>query len=158
MTIRQLNWQSDYSGLRVCLVELQDAERAMDPRMPSGESIADEYLGVLKQDCERFHGQVFVVDIDQEIAAYICIHSRYRSGCLDEAPSEYGYVSDLVVRRPWRGRGYAKVLIETAEKFARERQVRWLRIGVLASNTPALELYHGQGFKEYELQLEKPLD
>lgn len=143
--------------MRICLVELQDAERELDPRMPAGESIADEYLGALKSDCERFHGQIFVVAVDQEIAAYICVHSRYRSGNLDEGPSEYGYISDLVVRAPWRGRGYAKALIETAEEFARERQVKWLRIGVLTGNTPALELYRQHGFEEYELQLEKPL-
>jgi len=158
MTIRQLDWQADYPGMRICVVALQQAERAMDHRMPRGEDIVDQYLTALKQDCQRYSGRILVVEVDQEIVGYVCLHCRYRSGSPYDGPDEYGYISDLVIRTPWRGRGYATTLIETAEQFARTQQVKWLRIGVLASNTPALALYRQHGFHDHELQLEKPLD
>ena len=44
MIIRPLNRQTDMDGLRDCLIELQDFEREIDPRMPPGKEIADDYI------------------------------------------------------------------------------------------------------------------
>ncbi|OZG72999.1 hypothetical protein BTA51_13675 [Hahella sp. CCB-MM4] len=43
MDIRRFDEQKDIEGLKACIVELQDYEKALDTRLPSGEEIIDRY-------------------------------------------------------------------------------------------------------------------
>lgn len=51
--IREYHDADDFQGVRKCLVELQDHERALDPRLPAGDTIADAYLQGLFRRCAR---------------------------------------------------------------------------------------------------------
>ena len=62
MIIRPLNRQTDMDGLRDCLIELQDFEREIDPRMPPGKEIADDYIFEMLEDCETCDGAIIVAD------------------------------------------------------------------------------------------------
>jgi hypothetical protein len=44
MAIREYRAETDFDGLRRCVVELQDYEYRLDSRCPDGESIADAYI------------------------------------------------------------------------------------------------------------------
>jgi ribosomal protein S18 acetylase RimI-like enzyme len=48
-------------------------------------------------------------------------------------------------------------MLQEAEVLARASGVRTIRIGVLARNRVARELYERQGFEPYHVQLVKPL-
>src|SRR5215216_350087 len=52
-SIRQYR-HDDVDACRTCVVELQDAERQLDPRLRSGDSMADEYLRQMHERC-RLH-------------------------------------------------------------------------------------------------------
>ncbi|MGI9200406.1 MAG: GNAT family N-acetyltransferase [Woeseiaceae bacterium] len=157
MIVRKLNNESDSVGLRDCMIELQNFERNIDARMPSGEDIADEYIVEMLHRCHQCDGQVLVADVDGDIAGYVTILNRVQSDDLDDGNIEFGLVADLVVRKEFRGSGLGKDLMEAAEQYARDNDVRWLRISVMAANRGARDLYAALGFDEIYIELEKDL-
>ncbi|MBT8080567.1 MAG: GNAT family N-acetyltransferase [Gammaproteobacteria bacterium] len=157
MQIRDYRPATDYDGIRRCLVELQDFERDLDARLPGGEDIVDEYIPQLLRRCVRYAGKVIVADLDSAIAGYVSIWTRVTSGELEDGDLLYGYVSDIVVRQEYRGAGVGRRLLEAAEDFARDNDVRYLRIAVLAANRMAHDLYRAAGFADYSVEMEKTL-
>lgn len=157
MTIREFNEHSDLDRVRDCLIELQDSERMLDPRMPSGEEIASKYIPQMLERCVECQGTILVAEIDGDVAGYATVFTKVRSEELQEEGIEYGLVSDLVVTKSFRGRGLGRQLLEAAESYARARGVNWLRIGFLAGNQPAGDLYTSMGFSNLYVELEKDL-
>jgi len=157
MPVRPYSPKSDFDQLRDCMIELQNFERNIDPRMPSGEDIADEYIVEMLHRCRQCEGQVLVADLDGDIAGYVTILNRVQSDDLDDGNIEFGLVADLVVRKAFRGSGVGKKLMAAAEQYARDDNVRWLRISVMAANRRARQLYTDLGFEEIYIELEKDL-
>jgi ribosomal protein S18 acetylase RimI-like enzyme len=157
LLIRDYHEKSDRSGIRECLIELQVFERSLDPRMPSGDEIVDAYVPNMLRLCQRCSGKVLVADVDGEIAGYVSILAKVKSDEIEDGNIEYGLISDLVVLQRFRNSGIGRKLLETAESFAREKDVKWLRIGVLASNEAALDLYTSMRFRRKFVELEKDL-
>jgi len=157
MLIREFDKSSDVAALRSCVIELQDYERRIDARMPPGEEIADAYVQEIFARCAEHAGKVLVAVADNGIAGYVSIMTRMQSDSLDDGHIEYGLIADLVVLEKHRGSGIGRQLIDAAEEYARTRNVRWLRICVLADNDSARQLYRQTGFSELYLDLEKEL-
>jgi len=125
--------------------------------MPPGAEIAGAYMAQMRERCEAYRGRILVADTEGEIAGYVMVWTRVRSGELDDGDLEHGLVADLVVREPFRGRGIGRELLAAAEAHAATCGVRWLRIDVLAANRPARGLYAARRFSDYELRLERRL-
>lgn len=143
--------------LRECLVELQDFERRLDPRMPPGCDIVDEYVPRMLDRCIECDGKVLIAEVDHEVAGFVTILTKVTSTELEDGDVEYGLVSDLMVRKSFRARGLGRKLLEEAESFARANGVKWLRIGVLADNQAADNLYSSMGFAGLYIEREKDL-
>jgi len=144
--------------LRVCVIELQDYEHALDPRLPTGSDIVDEYLPQMLMRCKTCRGQIFMAEVDGNIAGYVTVLTKVSSGELEDGDIEYGLVADLLVREQHRGSGFGRKLLDAAETYAREHGVKWLRIAALAGNRPAIEMYDSMGFSRLFVELEKTLD
>ena len=158
MQIRPYVSDTDGEQLRACVIELQNFEREIDPRMPSGEEIVDDYIIAMLFRCRMCDGQVLVADVDGEIAGYVTMLNRVQSDDLDDGNLEFGLVADLLVRNAYRGTGLGRELMAAAESFAKENGVRWLRISVMSENAAARKLYASSGFSEIYVELEKDLD
>lgn len=155
--IRRFDQSKDLEAIRECLIELQDFERQMDSRMPPGREIAVAYVTQMLQRCGEHDGQIFVGEVDGQIAGYVTVLTKVRSEEMEDGFLEYGLISDLVVRRTQRRSGIGKSLLESAQLHARDNDVKWLRIGVLSGNTVARELYAAMGFSEWYAEFEKEL-
>jgi len=145
----------DGASLRDCIAELQDAERAIDGRLRPGRAIASDYLDAMLDECRRYAGQVFVLEVDDVIAGFTTVYTRVPFERLDEPPGDYAIVAELLVRREYRRRGYARALLAHAERYAASEGATELRIGVLSDNTAARTLYLGVGFRPYIETLSK---
>ena len=53
----------DATGLRRCVVVLQEFERGIDPRLRPGDSMADAYCAQLHARCGAAGGHVFVAEL-----------------------------------------------------------------------------------------------
>lgn len=155
--VREYEERTDRDDLVRCVVELQDFERNLDPRLPEGHSIADAYTRDLVTKCRQLSGEIFVVEVDGSIAGYVCVWAKVSSDDVAEAPREYALVKDLVVLPEFRGRGIGRQLLGVAQEFARNRHARYLRVSVLSENALAKELYRSFGFRDREVTLDKSL-
>ena len=155
--IREYDPDRDRHGVRKCFVELQDFERDLDPRMPSGELVADSYLSLMFRRCVEFSGVVLVADVDQQVAGFVTVWTKYHSVEPDDGPREYGFISDLVVSSTYRRRGIGRALLGAAEMRARKAGTSSLQLSVKAGNEGAMALYSAEGFVESEIYLEKAL-
>ncbi len=155
--IRDYEIAQDRDQLRACVLELQDFERGLEPRLPRGEEMVDQYLAFMLERCARTSGGVFVAEVDHTVAGFVAVLARVPPEEPDEDPTPYAYVSDLVVRSAYRRRGLGRALLEQAERFARGAGASLLRVGVLARNEDARRLYASMGFAPYTAQLIKPL-
>lgn len=157
MHIRVAKIDADFDQIRECLVELQDYERQIDPRMPSGNVIADPYLSDMLRKCKEHRGQILVAEVDGIIAGYVTVLTKLSSGAIDDGDIEYSLIDDLVVKHNSRGKGLGRKLIEAAKSYAKTNDARWLRLSVLAQNRSARALYSSLGFSELYIDYEKDL-
>lgn len=157
MTIRTATTDKDLQEIRSCVVELQDYECQLDPRMPSGESIADEYLEDMKRKCEEHEGRIFLFEIDGSIAGFVSVLAKVSSGVLNDGNLVCSCIDDVIVKDEFRRLGVGKKLIEAAESFARSKNARWLRLSAMAGNTSARKLYSSVGYSELYIDYEKEL-
>src|SRR5215510_7340648 len=86
--------------VRRCIVELQDFERAIDPRLRPGDSMADAYWEQLQARCAAKNGRVFVGEADGTIVGFVAVLAREEFVELDDPPGDYAFVTDLVVMPP----------------------------------------------------------
>ena len=155
--VRKYDYGSDFEQLRECVIELQNFEHQIDPRLPSGEDIVDEYVTQMQFRCRSCDGQILVADIDGDIAGYVTLLNRLQSDELHEGDTEYGLIADLVIREKHRGAGLGRKLMEAAEAAAKAYGVRWLRVSVMSVNKNARKLYLSSGFSDLYSELEKDL-
>ncbi len=92
----------------------------------------------------------FTVTVDGRIVATTIVSFAERAG----------YISMVMVDRPYRGRGYARALMERARDAAERAHRRYVALDVLSGNAPAIALYRSLGYRDLrEVGLfSRPLD
>ncbi len=157
MPICDFDKSAHLHSLRECVVELQDFEHGIDPRIPPGVDIVDDFVPRMLQRCKQCDGKVLIAEVNGEVAGFATILSKVRNEEPEEGDYEYGLVSDLMVVPRFRQQGLGRQLLEAAESYARARGVKWLRIGVLAGNQGADRLYSSMGYSRLYVEREKDL-
>lgn len=66
-------------------------------------------------------------------------------------------IENMFIDEKFRRKGIGKALIEAVSKEAFIREVKRLKVGAFAKNSPAQEFYKKLGFKEHEIILEKEI-
>lgn len=139
------------------MVELQDFEHGIDPRIPPGIDIVDDFIPRLLHRCKLCDGKILIAEVDGEVAGFVTILSKVTNEEPEEGDYEYGLVSDLMVVERFRKQGLGRKLLKAAESYARDRGVKWLRIGLLADNQAADRLYASMGYSSLYVEREKDL-
>ena len=155
--IREYSPELDASVVRTCFVELQEAEREVEPELPHGEAVVDAYLTEMFKGCEKWNGQVFVAEHGNATVGFVCVYARMTIADPDEAQKEFAYISDIAVLQQYRGRGIGRDLMARAEQYARQSGATTLRLVVLSRNTGAKQLYSTLGFRDRWVQMTKKL-
>ena len=92
------------------------------------------------------------------VVGFVCVWGKVPSEGLDEEPTEYAFISDLVVLSAYRGQGLGRALLERAEAYARQQGAAKIELLVLPNNHTALNLYRRHGFRDYHILLTKNLE
>lgn len=72
----------------------------------------------------------------------------------DRVPGASAFVGNVVIARDRRGQGLGQRLVNHMPDLVFERHaIPEVRIAVFSTNTPALRLYAGFGFKPYDVEL-----
>lgn len=156
ITIRDFA-ETDRGAVNDCIRELQEHERAIEPRMKPFEAIAETYLDGLLARCQETQGRILVAEAVGAVIGYVCVYGRKPNADDTEIDYDYADVADLAVNPSHRGRGIGRSLLAAAERHALAAGARWLRISVLARNRRAFALYEDTGFAARVVELEKDL-
>jgi ribosomal protein S18 acetylase RimI-like enzyme len=156
VSVRPYDPSRDRDALRALNVEHQDFSRSLEPSWPEGKAVADDYVAYLDREVAARDGAVFLAEVDNAVAGFICVVSATRGDSPDD-PAVFAWVHDLYVRPAYRRRGVATALMIAAEAFVQARGARELRLGVINRNTTARALYETLGFRDYTRVLTKPL-
>jgi ribosomal protein S18 acetylase RimI-like enzyme len=148
----------DAESVEQCIIELQDAERKLEPDRVEGRTIAQRHRLDLLRICGEKTGQLYVAEDAGVVVGMVCIWLEREPETYLSTLTEYAYISDVVVLPAWRNRGVGRALLLQAERFAVEHGADVLRINVLARNVTAAGLYRAAGFREYAVSLLKHLE
>jgi ribosomal protein S18 acetylase RimI-like enzyme len=114
-----------------------------------GETMADRYCGRIQERCREAAGRVYVAEEGSTLVGFVTVLAREPFMELDDPPGHYALITDLVVLEAHRGRGIGRLLLERAERYAKQAGATELRIGVLTNNRTARGLYLDAGFQPH---------
>src|SRR5262249_42511206 len=87
----------DAAALRRWIVVLQEAERAIDPFLLPGETMADRYCARIHERCREAAGRVYVAEEESALVGFVTVLAREPFMELDDPPGHYALITDLVV-------------------------------------------------------------
>jgi ribosomal protein S18 acetylase RimI-like enzyme len=146
---------ADRTALRAAVIELHEEERRLhDSRLP-GEETADAYLAWMFAEAAR-DGAIFVAEAGGVFAGFAAGWIVQENVIEETADSNrFGYVSDVCVMSPFRGRRIAARLIDALEASLSMSGVKRIRLSALAANKSARASYERSGYAAYEIVYEK---
>ena len=100
-------------------------------------------------------GLTLVAEKDTKIVGYLCSHTATYSYRSINPITE---IENLYVDEAVRYNGIGKVLMKELKRILKERNVKRLKLGVLAQNEQAIKFYKKLGFDEFESILEMDMD
>jgi ribosomal protein S18 acetylase RimI-like enzyme len=146
---------SDSAQLRRAVVELQEHESRLHPTRLPGEQIAEAYLEWMRQQASK-GGAVLVAEIEGAFVGFVAGWIEQEHNIAETADSNrFGFVSDVCVLPPYRGRRIAPRLLDALERHFRHAGLSRVRINSLAANGSARASYEYAGFVAYEVVYEK---
>jgi GNAT superfamily N-acetyltransferase len=61
-----------------------------------------------------------------------------------------GFIDDVVIDKPYRGKGLAKKLMKETEKMAKKKNIKIMGLHSEDYRPEAIKLYEGLGYKKYD--------
>ena len=124
---------------------------AESPDSPDAKALIDEldaYLVPL-YPIESHHGYSVEKLIAEGVAFFLIRDNGTPAGCggIQLFGTEYGEVKRMYVRPQFRGLGFAKLMLDHLENYARNRGVRILRLETGIHQTASIGLYERMGFR-----------
>ena len=120
------------------------------PDSADARMLIDELEAVLSPlyAAENRHGYSVQKLIQQNVAFFVLRHDDEPAGCggIQFFGDEYGELKRMYVRPKFRGKGFAKLLLEHLETCARENDVLLLRLETGIHQYEAIALYEKCGF------------
>jgi GNAT superfamily N-acetyltransferase len=157
LVIRTFDPVRDAEALRDFIIDQQDFHRGMEPSWPGGRAVVADYVAYLEAACAAHDGCILMADYADQTAGFVCVAASTRGDSPDD-PAPCAWIYDLFVKPAYRRLGMGSMLMAEAERFARGRGARTLRLGVQARNEQARALYKGRGFRDYSHVLTKTLE
>ena len=140
-----------------CIAALVNYERTLEADRVDPTPHAPWYLNDLLTRLQTQPGGILVAEADGQAVGFVALWLEREPEDCWTSLANYAYCSDLALLPDYRGRGLGRALLVEAEALARRLGAQALKIGVLARNQIAWNLFRGVGFREYEITLLKPL-
>ena len=128
-----------------------EADRRTDP------AVAGDYYAVLTARLARQQGLIYVADNAGRAFGWAAFAFEEAAVYVVETERRFGYIAELFVIEAERGAGVGRALIGACEAEARRLGLRQVRIGLLAANHRAADIYARSGYAPYAAELRKYL-
>lgn len=143
------------------LVELQTFLAGLDPNgvLVLRPEYREGYFRFVSDEIAARGGEIFVAECGGEVVG--CIVCKLVQGGGEAAFTttcpKVGFISDLVVAAPSRGKGIGKKLLSAAESYFRGQACEYVQLEVFAPNAQAAALYRQSGYAVNSLFLSKKI-
>lgn len=158
-TLKNLGMEKQYSVIRMKLDDRNVKYKPLDLNELSQQN-KNEYLTIYNNSFrEAPNGSTltekqleeYVKNADKNNCYYIVTVNNEKVGFLQFNIQEGVGEFDLGLIKEVRGKGYGKLLLETAISFLNEKKVSEINLTVVTKNIVALNMYKKRGFQESEL-------
>jgi len=155
--IREARFPEDTPSALRFVMALQIYEREFEPNRRIDDSVAEEYLAVLRKRAEK-NGRIFVAqDHEGRGLGWAVIYEDAQELYVVAEERKYGRLTELYVESDVRGKGIGRALINACEEWARGRGHKHILIGALSQNAAAMAAYQRSGYAPYAALLRKYL-
>jgi GNAT superfamily N-acetyltransferase len=141
------------------LIQVLNAhEAALTGDRKRDRAAAASYYDDLLQRLSKRQGRIILAEAEGVAVAAMGFCLDEDAAYVTDEVRRHGTVTDLVVRKEWRGRGVGRILLAEAESLTRAAGLRRLMIGALVANEKAERIYRAFGFEPYVSILVKSLE
>lgn len=117
--------------------------------------------GLFEGHLEDAEQALLVAEVDGDVVGLVRVQALERLEVPDVpalAPRRYAMVQELVVAQSHQRRGIGTRLMSEAERWARDRGLTQVELGVYEFNEAALRLYRRLGYSTHSRRLSRTLD
>lgn len=100
-------------------------------------------------------GKVFIAEVDEKPAGYSLLFIRTVPPI--SRLHRLGYISDMYVRKKYRGLGISSKLNDEATKWFRQKGIKHVALVVMTGNSLAHSIYEKWGFFDYHVEMRKKI-
>ena len=129
--------------------------RILRPHLSRRPDAAQNFARWARSYIGSKNGVVHLAEIGATPAGYSLIFIKRNPPVSKIA--KIGYVSDLLVKMEFRGRGVSSALKNEAMKWFRQKGVKYVSLNVLADNRVPQSIYRKWGFFPFVLEMRKNL-
>lgn len=154
--LEKQNLYSEYKALKMHLEDREKKEKCLD-LMPLSEENKVEYWGAYNDSFNDMpHGSyIYINEVEEylnkanEENYYFMVSINNTTIGFMNCVIENGQgIFDIGLRKAYRGKGYGKMLLETAIDFLNKKKVNKINLIVIEKNQVAYNMYKKRGFKE----------
>ena len=100
---------------------------------------------------------ILLAEEEGQVTGFAVVQDRDTPPLSCVRKNRFCYLMDMVVAPSRRGRGLGRALLESAECWARERNLKWIELNVLEENKGAYRLYERVGLLPAQHTMRKML-
>ena len=146
----------DREAIEKCIAEFNKEERVYTPHFLVDYDVSKPYFDYLNKKISEGNGKIFVAVEEGNIVGYVAVKME-----VEDSPrnviKKYGYISNVMILKEHRGKGFGEALVKKAEEFTKESGANNISLDVQVGNS-AINLYHKLGYKECTVWMEKKID
>ena len=153
MEIRSYN-QRDREAVIRLMIELQDYERELEPKHFPGIDVTEKYWDSLLKNKEQ---AIFVAEEGGSLVGLCVCVIRHETDLLTPFFNDYAWITEVIVSERYRKQKIGAKLVEAAEKYARDKGIKYIGAAALYTNSASQALFNAKGFRKYEVEMLKEI-
>lgn len=131
------------------LVELQEHIAEIDKEHYNvvGDNYKEKYFNKTIEELEKYKGKMYLYKEKEEIVGLVVgLINNEEIETYDFKAPKRGRVSELVILKRCRQKGYGKILLNAMEDYLKSVGCKDILIGVFAYNESAIQFYEKNGY------------
>ena len=145
----------DREAIEKCIAEFNKEECVYTPHFWVDYDVSKTYFDYLNKKISEGNGKIFVAVEEGNIVGYVAVKME-----VEDSPrnviKKYGYISNVMILKEHRGKGFGEALVKKAEEFTKGNGSNNIALDVQIGNL-AINLYHKLGYKERSMWMEKEI-
>lgn len=154
-----IEYDSKYDKeIKKLFIELQEHIIQVDKEHYNilGKNYEEEYFNKTLDEIKKYNGKMYLYkENDRIVGLIVGLINNEEIDTYDFKAPKRGRISELVVSKNCRTKGYGKILLDNMEKYLKTLGCRDVLIGVFAYNESAINFYEKSGYHTRMIEMIK---